>query len=94
MDISPASSGRGGYTGGGVGGTNPYYQQPYSNQQYQRALQEQQKKREEAEQKRLAELKAECARNRGTDCNDPEALRRMEAQTIPGGGRRTVQSPR
>jgi hypothetical protein len=87
MDISPANSGRGGAVGGVQPGTNPYQQQYYSNRdEYQRAMQAQQKQREEAQQKRIADLKADCYRNRGTDCENPETLRNMEAQRIPGGG--------
>jgi len=83
VDITPASSGRGGYSGGGdVNRNQPYYN--YSDQRNQ-AAQNYQKQREEAEQKRLASLKAECDRNRGADCNNPETLRLMESQKIPGG---------
>jgi uncharacterized protein DUF4124 len=80
VDISPAQAGR----GGPAGSTDTYriqrtytYEQP-NQQAYQ-------KQREEAEQKRIADLKAECNRNRGADCNNPETLRLMEAQKIPGG---------
>ncbi len=80
VDISPAQAGR----GGPAGSTDTYrIQRTYSyDQSNQQAYQ---KQREEAEQKRMAELKAECNRDRGTNCNDPEALRLMEAQRIPGG---------
>ena len=50
-----------------------------------RAAQEYQRRREEAQKKRVDDLKAECNRNRGTDCNNPETLRQMESQRIPGG---------
>lgn len=83
VDISPAHSGRGGY----AGGSNEYRHQQSSSysDQRSRAAQDQQKRREEAAQKRLGDLQAECNRNRGTDCNNPETLRLMEAQKIPGG---------
>lgn len=82
VDIAPASAGRGGYTGA----NNDYRNQQSSSyrDQYNRAVQEQQKRREEAMQKRIGDLQAECNRNRGTDCNNPETLRLMEAQKIPG----------
>jgi hypothetical protein len=88
VDISPAHKSRGGYTG-----RSPYddprtvsresAQQQYKDEAYRR-----QKAQEEARQKRLAELQAECNRNRGTDCNNPQALRYQESQNIPGGYRR------
>lgn len=87
VDISPASSGRSSYSGGSY-----EYRQPgryYPGQSYEdarsRAMQEQQKRREEAEKKRLADLQAECNRNRGADCSNPEVLRQLDAQRIPGG---------
>jgi hypothetical protein len=32
-------------------------------------------------------VKSECTRNRGTDCENPQTLRDMEAQRMPGGTR-------
>jgi uncharacterized protein DUF4124 len=80
VDIAPAHAGRGASAGGGSDSyrVETYTYQSPQQQQYQRA-------REEAEKKRMAELAAECSRNRGTDCNNPEALRLMEAQKMPGG---------
>jgi hypothetical protein len=82
VDISPASSGRGGNTE-----SRDLRQQQQSSHAGQRNQQiyNQQQKREEAEQQRIANLKAECHRNRGSDCDNPEALRLIEAQKIPGG---------
>jgi hypothetical protein len=87
VDISPANAGRGGY----AGSPHEYqyrYQSPqsqYYSDQRSQAAQNYQKQREEAEQKRREQLRAECARNRGTDCDNPQTLRNMEAQNIPGG---------
>ena len=35
------------------------------------------------EEQRMAALKAECERNRGSDRNDPEALRALDSTKIP-----------
>lgn len=85
VDVSPAHQGRGGYSPG-----RPSYPQGsnYADQR-QAAQREQERQREQAKQKRIAELEAQCTRNRGTDCKNPETLRYMEAQNIPGG-RNTV----
>ncbi|MCC7487059.1 MAG: DUF4124 domain-containing protein [Burkholderiales bacterium] len=45
---------------------------------------EQRQQMEEARKKRVAELEARCIRDRGTDCRNPETLRRMEAEERPG----------
>jgi hypothetical protein len=81
IDISPAHRGTGGYSG--RAGDRPYHPS-YADQRNQSSY-DYRKKQEEAQQKRDAELRAECARNRGTDCNNPQTLRDMEAQRIPGG---------
>jgi hypothetical protein len=81
VDISPASSGRGSNTE-----NRDLRQQQSNNYPDQRSqMNSQQKSREEAEQQRIAGLKAECNRNRGADCENPETLRLIEAQKIPGG---------
>lgn len=41
---------------------------------------EQREAQQEAERKRIEALRTECQRNRGTDCNDPATLARMEAE--------------
>jgi hypothetical protein len=86
IDISPAQAGRGGHA---VTGSRDLqiqrsrsYQDDYSN-----ARENYDRQRREAEQKRLDSLRAECARNRGIDCDNPETLRQIDAQKIPGGGR-------
>ena len=86
VDISPAQQGRGGHP---VSGSRDVYIQRSRSYQDDRmraheAFQQQQK---EAEQKRLAALRDECVRNRGTDCNNPRTLEEMEAQRRPGGTR-------
>ncbi len=85
VDISPANSSRGGHTGGGDTIRYPA-SNSYTDQRNQ-SVQSSQKRREEAEQQRQANLRAECQRNRGADCDNPEALRLIEAQKIPGGRR-------
>ncbi|MCW5604054.1 MAG: DUF4124 domain-containing protein [Burkholderiales bacterium] len=83
VDISPANSGR----GGNIENRDLLRQQQSSNHadQRNRTIYSQQRKREEAEQQRITNLKAECNRNRGADCENPETLRLIEAQKIPGG---------
>ncbi len=87
VDIAPAHAGRGGYSG-----REPYVDPDrYSTydrwqeilDERERRRREEQKRREDARQKRLAEIEAECVRNRSTDCKNPEALRYQESQKIP-----------
>lgn len=82
LDISPAHRGREAYAPGVAVPREPDYRtragsvsglDPHAAQQ----------QREEAAKKRLAELQAECNRNRGTDCSNPETLRYMESTAIP-----------
>lgn len=44
---------------------------------------EQLEARQEARRKQVEALRAECVRNRGTDCNDPATIARMEAERGP-----------
>jgi hypothetical protein len=86
IGIAPAHRGAGGST------TRGPYDDPnrYSSDrqdQYSNALRERQKAAEEAERKRLADLEAECNRNRGADCKNPETLRLLESNQMPGGRR-------
>lgn len=85
VDIAPAQAGRQGY----VPPPGPYDRPGrLSNQQdYEARERERQRLREEAQRKRLADLETECNRNRGTNCSDPETLRLIESQKIPGGRR-------
>lgn len=55
------------------------------NEQRMEAMRTQQKAREDAERARVDSLRAECTRNRGSDCDSPETLRLLEAQRQPGG---------
>lgn len=82
IDISPANAGRGGNTGSRDIGSQR--SSNYSDQRNQ-MMYSQKQKREEAEQQRINNLKAECTRNRGADCDNPETLRLIESQKIPGG---------
>lgn len=89
IDISPAQEGRGGYTPPASAYDNPRtYSRDADRQRYNDATRERQIRQEEARQKRLAELEAECNRNRGTDCKNPDALRYQESTRVPGGYRR------
>lgn len=86
IDISPANSGRGGNS---VSNDLRQQQQQQSRSSYveqqNQAMQIEQKRRQDAERQRLENLKADCNRNRGADCENPETLRLIEAQRIPGG---------
>jgi hypothetical protein len=89
LDPRPAYSGRGGNTSS----YSPYdhpgtYSGDSAQQRREEAMRKRQEQQEEARQKRLAELEAECNRNRGTDCKNPETLRYQESTRIPGGMRR------
>jgi hypothetical protein len=59
------------------------YSQDYRQDQIKKTLQQRQQQTEDARSKRLAELEAECNRNRGTDCNNPEVLRYIDSTKIP-----------
>jgi len=50
---------------------------------YERRHQEQQEAIKEARRKHVETLRSECERNRGTDCNDPATIARMEAERGP-----------
>jgi hypothetical protein len=52
---------------------------------------EQQEAMEAARRERADALRAECWRNRGTDCDDPETIRRMEAERGPSRYRPRVR---
>jgi hypothetical protein len=86
VDISPAQAGRGGHPMPGSRDIQIQRSRSYQDERTRsyEAFQQQQK---EAEQKRLAALKAECTRNRGADCDNPQTLQDMEAQRRPGGSR-------
>ena len=79
MSTKPTMAGRGGSTGSYSPYDNPRYYsgQPshYPNSTGQRPPTHQ--------DQRLATLKAECERQRGTDCNNPAALQYMDSSSIP-----------
>lgn len=86
IDISPAHSGRGGY----ATREPPVYDRGgrYDRREEMRTEQEKRrqaeaKQRAEAQKERVAKAIAECERNRGTDCTNPETLRYQESQKIP-----------
>lgn len=89
VDIAPAHRGR----GGSPGGSDSYYDDPrayssrYGSRSYGDAPVTSVQQRPSAHEQRLATLKAECERNRGTDCNNPAALQYQDSTSIPGGRR-------
>jgi hypothetical protein len=86
IDISPANSGRGGNTvSNDLRQRNSGQSQSEYIEQRNEAMQLAQKRRQDAERQRVDSLKAECMKNRGSDCDNPETLRLIEAQRIPGG---------
>jgi len=83
IDATPAYTGR----GGNSSSVSPYgsprvYYRGSAQQSHGDAARERQQQ-EEARKNRLAELEAQCNRNRGTDCNSPETLRYLESTQIP-----------
>jgi hypothetical protein len=94
LEVKPAYSGRGGDSSSYSPYDNPNAYTGDSRQQhYEEAARRRQEQQEEARQRRLAELEAECNRNRGTDCKNPETLRYQESTRIPGGVRRARPLP-
>ena len=82
VNIRPAQSGRGGVVmpyneylpGSAFYGQRAQWQSPrYSNAAVNNNAREQQ----------LAALKAQCVSNRGTDCNNPQALQYLQASQLP-----------
>ncbi|HTE16527.1 MAG TPA: DUF4124 domain-containing protein [Burkholderiales bacterium] len=83
VDIAPAQRGRGGNTAGYSPYDDPrYYSRQPSYDRYATATQP------TAQERRLAMLKAECERQRGTDCNNPAALQYQDSTSIPRRGGR------
>jgi uncharacterized protein DUF4124 len=66
--------------------------QEYENRrvQHERAQRERQETLEAERSKRVEELRGECLRNRGTDCDSPDTIRRMEAERGPSNYRPTA----
>jgi len=101
LSTKPAIVGRGGYVGGSAGSYSPYddprlYSNQYAGRQgynpnYNAAGQRQ----PTAQEQRYTALKAECERQRGTDCNNPSTLQYMDSTSVPGGrGRPPAINPR
>ena len=85
----PAYKARRGYSPSVSPYDNPAtYSQDDLRYQYNEALRQRQQQMKNASEKRLAELKDECMRQRQTDCNDPAVLRYMESTQIPRPYRR------
>ena len=89
LDAAPAYSGRGGNDRSASPYDNPrVYSQDNLQEQRREAAEQRRQQMEDARKKRLAELEAECNRNRGTDCSNPETLRYIESTRIPRPYRR------
>ena len=58
--------------------------------QHERAQRERQEAYDADRNKRVEDLRAECLRNRGTDCDSPDTIRRMEAERGPSNYRPTA----
>lgn len=87
VDISPAQRGRGGYVGGYSAYEDPRYYAGQSARDRYPVTQ-----RPSAQAQRFAELKAECERQRGTDCNNPATLRYLDSTHQPSS-RTVVRRP-
>jgi hypothetical protein len=89
LNTQPAYRGQGGYSMSVSPHDDPRISsQDYRQDQNKQILQQRQQQMEDAKNKRFAELEAECNRNRGTDCGNPEVLRYIESTTIPRPYRR------
>jgi len=84
IDIAPAQRGRGGDASGYSAYDDPRY---YANQSSYDRYAASTQGRPTAQEQRLAMLKAECERQRGTDCNNPAAIRYLDSTSIPRRGR-------
>jgi hypothetical protein len=82
IDATPAYSGRGGNSSPVSPYGSPRVYRGTGQQSYGDPARERQEQ-EEARKNRLAELEAECNRNRGTDCKNPATLRYLESTQIP-----------
>lgn len=88
VDISPAQRGRGGYVDGRAGGSYSMYDNPryYAGQSSYNPYAASATVRQNAYEQRQADLRAECQRQRGTDCNNPAALQYLESTSLPRVG--------
>lgn len=81
VDISPAQRGRGGYVGDAYS--------PYDDPRYyagQGSHHSHAAARRQAHEQRWAEVRAQCQRQRGTDCDNPATLQYMESTRYPRHG--------
>lgn len=86
VDISPAQRGRGGYADGGYSiYDDPRYYSGQGSQGYYNAHAAA-AARQQAHEQQMAEVRAECLRQRGADCNNPAALRYLESTSQPRHG--------
>jgi hypothetical protein len=84
LDAQPAYRGLGGYSGSGSPYDDPRISsEDHRQDEYKSAVQRRQQQMDDATTKRLAELEAECNRNRGTDCKNPDTLRYIDSTKIP-----------
>lgn len=83
MDATPAYRGQGGYNIGSPYDDPRVYSQDYWQYRQNEALRQRQQQMEDARKKRLADLEAQCNRNRGTDCSNPDVLRYIESTNTP-----------
>jgi len=89
IDISPAQRGRGGDTSG-----YSVYDNPHSySERHDRYYGTTPRQGTHAYEQRMAELRVECLRQRGADCNNPATLRYLDSTHSPGQVRRPVQRP-
>lgn len=79
VDISPAHQGRGGVVMPPLRDANGGWNRDTQIDPSRARKQAQ----DEARGRRIAEIVAECERQRGTDCQNPETLRYIDAQSIP-----------
>ncbi len=82
VNTAPAHQGRGGYSGGYYPTDPRVYEQRAVSRPPSAAEQ-----RQTAQEQRMAAVKADCERNRGTDCNNPATLQYLDSTSIPRRGR-------
>jgi len=84
LHIQPAYRGKGGNSSSVSPNDNPnVYSQDERRYQARQALLQRQQQMEDARKKQLADLEAECNRNRHVDCGNPNTLRDIESMNNP-----------
>lgn len=83
LSTKPAMAGRGGAAGPASGPMSDYSRQYSSQPNHPTGGTNQPSSQEQ----RQVALKAECERQRGTDCNNPAALQYLDSTSIPRRGR-------